>query len=100
MEGGQYTAADERDARKAGLQAKKDEQPDNTMRCYRPKQQEWKKWCFTPCIAKDGSSYCWPDGELVTPDKLAVWLKEDILLRRIKPTKKATALRKARSPQQ
>ena len=26
----------------------------------------------------------WPDGELVTTDKLAAWLKEDILLRRVK----------------
>ena len=27
--------------------------------------------------------YSWPDGELVTPDKLAAWLKEDVLLRRV-----------------
>ncbi len=39
-----YTAADERarEARRAGLQAKKDEQPANTARSYRSKQQEWK----------------------------------------------------------
>ncbi len=30
----------------------------------------------------------WPDGELVTPDKLAAWLKEDILLRRVEVPKK------------
>ncbi|GKU09245.1 unnamed protein product, partial [Fusarium langsethiae] len=30
----------------------------------------------------------WPDGELVTPDKLAAWLKEDILLRRVAPPQK------------
>jgi hypothetical protein len=35
-------------------------------------------------MAEDGSSYVWPDGELVNPDKLAAWLKEDILLRRVK----------------
>lgn len=35
-------------------------------------------------MADDGSAYTWPDGELVTPDKLAAWLKEDILLRRVK----------------
>jgi hypothetical protein len=34
-------------------------------------------------MAQDGSLYSWPDGELVTPDKLAAWLKEDILLRRV-----------------
>lgn len=39
-----YTAADERarDARRAGLQAKKDEQPLNTTRSYASKQREWK----------------------------------------------------------
>ena len=41
-------------------------------------------WCRTPRAAPDGSLYSWPDGELVTPDKLAAWLKEDILLRRVK----------------
>ncbi|KAM4058578.1 centromere DNA-binding protein complex CBF3 subunit [Hirsutella rhossiliensis] len=35
-----------------------------------------------------GSLYSWPDGELVTPDKLAAWLKEDILLRRVVPPQK------------
>lgn len=39
-----YAVADERarDARRAGLQAKKDEQPPNTARSYRSKQEEWK----------------------------------------------------------
>jgi hypothetical protein len=38
-----YTAADERAraARRAGLQAKKDEQPANTARSYAAKQREW-----------------------------------------------------------
>jgi hypothetical protein len=37
-------AADEhaRAARRAGLQAKKDEQPANTARSYAAKQREWK----------------------------------------------------------
>jgi hypothetical protein len=37
-----YAIADERarDARRAGLQAKKDEQPANTARSYRSKQEE------------------------------------------------------------
>jgi hypothetical protein len=40
----QYLAADERarDARRAGLQAKKEEQPLNTARSYASKQREWK----------------------------------------------------------
>jgi hypothetical protein len=97
----QYQAADERarDARRAGLQAKKDEQPANTARSYAAKQKEWKKWCLAPRVAEDGTSYSWPDGELVMPDKLAAWLKEDILLRRV-PPKKPRAPRKARSQQQ
>ncbi|KAJ6437110.1 High-osmolarity-induced transcription protein 1 [Purpureocillium lavendulum] len=76
-----YTAADERAraARRAGIQAKKDEQPANTARSYAAKQREWKA---------HGSLYSWPDGELVTPDKLAAWLKEDILLRRVVPPQK------------
>jgi hypothetical protein len=39
-----YVAADERarEARRAGLQAKKDEQPANTARSYLSKQREWK----------------------------------------------------------
>jgi hypothetical protein len=39
-----YAAADERarEARRAGLQAKKDEQPANTARSYLAKQREWK----------------------------------------------------------
>lgn len=40
----QLLAADERarEARRAGLQAKKDEQPHNTARSYAAKQREWK----------------------------------------------------------
>lgn len=39
-----YMAADERahEARRAGLQAKKEEQPANTTRSYASKQREWK----------------------------------------------------------
>jgi hypothetical protein len=45
-----YATADERarDARRAGLQAKKDEQPANTARSYRSKQEEWKARGSTP----------------------------------------------------
>ncbi len=45
-----YVAADERarDARRAGLQAKKDEQPLNTTRSYASKQREWKARCLFP----------------------------------------------------
>ncbi|KAM4058299.1 centromere DNA-binding protein complex CBF3 subunit [Hirsutella rhossiliensis] len=90
-----YTAADERAraARRAGIQAKKDEQPANTARSYAAKQREWKAWCHTPRAAEDGELYSWPDGELVTPDKLAAWLKEDILLRRVVPPQKKRARR-------
>jgi hypothetical protein len=40
----QYLAADERarEARRAGLQAKKEEQPQNTARSYAAKQREWR----------------------------------------------------------
>lgn len=40
----EYAVADERarEARRAGLQAKKDEQPYNTARTYASKQREWK----------------------------------------------------------
>src|SRR6185295_10242724 len=47
-----------------------------------------------------------PDGELVTPDKLAAWLQEDILLRRVKvparrrPRARAGAAAVARAAQQ
>ncbi|KAM4062496.1 centromere DNA-binding protein complex CBF3 subunit, domain 2 domain-containing protein [Hirsutella rhossiliensis] len=89
-----YTAADERAraARRAGIQAKKDEQPANTARSYAAKQREWK--ARPPAgpplrsLSQDGELYSWPDGELVTPDKLAAWLKEDILLRRVVPPQK------------
>lgn len=45
-----YAVADERAraARRAGLQAKKDEQPANTARSYRSKQEEWKARCSKP----------------------------------------------------
>jgi hypothetical protein len=69
------------------LQAKKDEQPTNMMQSYSVKQREWRKWCHTPWAGLDGTLYTWPDGELVTPDKLAAWLKEDILLQRTKVAK-------------
>ena len=90
MADGLYAAAEGRaqEARRAGLQAKKDEQPANTTRSYASKQREWRTWCSTPRAAPDGTLYTWPDGELVTPDKLAAWLKEDILLRRVKVPKK------------
>lgn len=90
MADGSYAAAEGRaqEARRAGLQAKKDEQPANTTRSYTSKQREWRTWCSTPRAAPDGTLYTWPDGELVTPDKLAAWLKEDILLRRVKVPKK------------
>ncbi|KAM4060804.1 centromere DNA-binding protein complex CBF3 subunit [Hirsutella rhossiliensis] len=92
-----YTAADERAraARRAGIQAKKDEQPANTARSYAAKQREWKAWCHTPRAAADGSLYSWPDGELVTPDKLAAWLKEDILLRRVRQQREQEQLEAA-----
>lgn len=82
-----YAAAEGRaqEARRAGLQAKKDEQPQNTTRSYAAKQREWRAWCSTPRAAPDGTLFTWPDGELITPDKLAAWLKEDILLRRVRP---------------
>lgn len=85
-----HAAAEERarEARRAGLQAKKDEQPQNTARSYAAKQREWRAWCGTPRAAPGGALFTWPDGELVTPDKLAAWLKEDILLRRVKAPKK------------
>ncbi|XP_044714726.1 PIF1-like helicase domain-containing protein [Hirsutella rhossiliensis] len=88
-----YTAADERAraARRAGIQAKKDEQPANTARSYAAKQREWKaRPPAGPPLRSlsHGSLYSWPDGELVTPDKLAAWLKEDILLRRVVPPQK------------
>ncbi|KAM4066744.1 centromere DNA-binding protein complex CBF3 subunit [Hirsutella rhossiliensis] len=102
-----YTAADERAraARRAGIQAKKDEQPANTTRSYAAKQREWKARPPAGLVpyaraAADGSLYSWPDGELVTPDKLAAWLKEDILLRRVVPPQKKPRAgpRKRRDP--
>ncbi len=85
-----YTAAQERarETHRAGLQAKKDEQPLNTTRSHAAKQREWRAWCSTPRIGPDGILSTSPDGEVVTPDKLAAWLKEDILLRRAKVPKK------------
>lgn len=95
-----YAAAEGRaqEARRAGLQAKKDKQPANTTRSYAAKQREWRAWCSAPRAAPDGTLFSWPDGELVTPDKLAAWLKEDILLRRVKVPKKRRA-RKDEQPQ-
>jgi hypothetical protein len=85
-----YAAAEERaqEACRAGLQAKKDEQLSNTTRSYAAKQREWRAWCSTPCVGPDSTLSTWPDSELVTPDKLAAWLKEDILLQRVKVPKK------------
>src|SRR5512140_2147500 len=90
-----YAAADERarTARTAGLQAKRDEQPQNTARSYASKQKQWREWCLTPRPGPDGVPSVWPDGELVTADKLAAWLSEDLLLRRV-------AVRRHRSAKQ
>lgn len=50
-----YLAADERarEARRAGLQAKKDEQPAKTMRSYAAKQREWKVYLPLPSPSYD-----------------------------------------------
>ncbi|KAF6525727.1 hypothetical protein HZS61_011522 [Fusarium oxysporum f. sp. conglutinans] len=62
------------------------------VHCLRNWVRHGGAWCHTPRAAADGSLYSWPDGELVTPDKLAAWLKEDILLRRVAlPQKKPRA---------
>jgi Centromere DNA-binding protein complex CBF3 subunit, domain 2 len=53
------------------------------MRSYVSKQKQWREWCLTPRPGPDGVLSAWPDGELVTPDKLAAWLSEDLLLRRV-----------------
>lgn len=94
-----YAAADERarTARTAGLQAKRDEQPKNTMRSYASKQKQWREWCLTPRPGPDGVLSAWPDGELVTPDKLAAWLSEDLLLRRVAAPGRRPAKQPARS---
>ncbi|KAL9562727.1 hypothetical protein ACKAV7_013291 [Fusarium commune] len=43
-------------------------------------------------LQKAAREIIWPDGELVTPDKLVAWLKEDILLQRVAlPQKKPRA---------
>jgi hypothetical protein len=57
-----YVAADERarEARRAGLQAKKDEQPLNTTRSYAAKQREWKVRAPIYPPPPLPSSYCWP----------------------------------------
>jgi hypothetical protein len=56
-----YLAADERarNARRAGLQAKKDEQPQNTARSYASKQQEWKV-SPPPFSSRAGQLTLWP----------------------------------------
>ena len=94
-----YAAAEERaqETRRAGLQAKKDEQPQNTTRSYAAKQREWRAWCRTPRAGPNGTLAAWPDGDLVTPDKLAAWLKEDILLRRVKVKAPQQQKRRSRS---
>jgi hypothetical protein len=70
----------------ACLEARREEQPLNTARSYASKQREWREWCLKPRdVLGDGKLTVWPDGELVTPDKLAAWLNEDILLRRVNP---------------
>ena len=53
-----YVAADERarDARRAGLQAKKEEQPANTTRSYASKQREWK----VPTLCPPLCPLLWP----------------------------------------
>jgi len=102
MADGLYAAAEGRaqEARRAGLQAKKDEQPANTTRSYASKQREWRAWCHKPRAGPDGTLSTWPDGELVTPDKLAAWLKEDILLRRVKVPKKRRGHNRTEPPLQ
>ncbi|KNB16793.1 hypothetical protein FOXG_14852 [Fusarium oxysporum f. sp. lycopersici 4287] len=86
-----YTAADERAraARRGAFRRKR----TNSRRTrhgvmLRSSGSGGRAWCRTPRAAADGSLYSWPDGELVTPDKLAAWLKEDILLRRVAPPQK------------
>jgi len=102
MADGLYAAAEGRaqEARRAGLQAKKDEQPANTTRSYASKQREWRAWCHKPRAGLDGTLSTWPDGELVMPDKLAAWLKEDILLRRVKVPKKRRGYNRTEPPLQ
>jgi len=72
MANGLYAAAEGRaqEAQRAGLQAKKDEQPANTIRSYALKQRKWRVWCHKPCAGPDGTLFTWPDGKLITPDKL------------------------------
>ena len=54
-----YIAADERarEARRAGLQAKKDEQLLNTVRSYSAKQREWKVPALCPALCPPRPSY-------------------------------------------
>jgi hypothetical protein len=58
-----YIAADERarEARRAGLQAKKDEQPLNTTRSYASKQREWKVPPSIPLSPPSLPLYCTTD---------------------------------------
>ena len=55
-----YIAADERarEARRAGLQAKRDEQPANTTRSYASKQREWKVLPSVPLALVDDRLAC------------------------------------------
>jgi hypothetical protein len=86
------------EARKAGLAAHRSEQPANTARSYKAKIDQWKEWCRTPRPSPDGGpETAWPDGELVTPDKLAAWLREDIMERRVKPQGGTSAAAKAQA---
>ena len=65
-----YIAADERtrEACRAGLQAKKDEQPANTTRSYASKQHEWK---VPPPIPFLSLCPCVPVAPLPSYDRLA-----------------------------
>jgi len=77
-------------SRRSGRQANPPPFPPSPPPLPRIERTRWltgdseQTWCRTPRAAADGSLYSWPDGELVTPDKLAAWLKEDILVRRVK----------------
>jgi len=59
MADGLYAAAEGRaqEARRAGLQAKKDEQPANIIRSYALKQREWRAWCYKPHVGLDGTLF-------------------------------------------
>ena len=52
---------------------------------------------MAPRPGPNGVLSAWPDGELVTPDKLAAWLSEDLLYRRVAVRKRRLAERPAHS---